>query len=57
MKKLKLTNYFGHYLHFKKKDFIQFYNRIILQQNLFKNKLLFNGVDEINKIIIKSEIN
>tara|TARA_B100000989_G_C19510766_1_gene458899 strand:- start:499 stop:1542 length:1044 start_codon:yes stop_codon:yes gene_type:complete len=57
MKKLKLTNYFGHYLNFKKKDFIQFYNRIFLQKGFIKNKLLFNGLDEINKIIIKSEIN
>ena len=56
MKKLNLTNYYGHYLDFNKKNFIKFCNTVILQKKIIKNKLLFNGVHEINKIIIKSEI-
>ena len=56
MKKLNLTNYYGHYLDFDKKNFIQFCNEVILQKKIIRNKFLFNGVSEINKIIIKSEI-
>ena len=56
MEKMKLTNYYGHYLDFNKKNFIKFYNRVILQKKIIKNKILFNGVNEINKIILKSEI-
>ena len=56
MEKINLTNYYGHYLDFNKKNFIKFYNRVILQKKIIRNKILFNGVNEINKIIINSEI-
>ena len=56
MEKINLTNYYGHYLDFNKKNFIKFYNRVILQKKKIINKILFNGVNEINKIIINSEI-
>lgn len=55
MKKLNLTNYYGHYSDFDKNFFIQFCNGVILKKKI-KNKCLFNGVNEINKIIINSEI-
>jgi spore coat polysaccharide biosynthesis predicted glycosyltransferase SpsG len=54
MKKSNLTNYFGHYLDFDKKKFIQFYNKVLLKKQVIKNKFLFNGVNEIYKIVTKS---
>ena len=54
MKKFNLTNYFGHYLNFNKKFFIQFCNAVILKKNIIRNKILFNGINAVYKIIDKS---
>lgn len=55
MKKMNLTNYYDHYSNFNEKKFIKFFNKVILQKHIVKKKSLFNGVNEISKIITKSE--
>ena len=54
MKKLNLSHYYGHYLEFNQKKFVQFLNNAIMKENPVKNKLFFNGVNAIIKIIRKS---
>ena len=41
MKELKLTNYYGHYKDFKEKNFLQFFNKVILNKYNKRNKVLF----------------
>jgi spore coat polysaccharide biosynthesis predicted glycosyltransferase SpsG len=55
MKKMNSTNYYDHYSNFNGKKFIKFFNKVILQKHIIKKKSLFNGVNEISKIITKSE--
>ena len=54
MKRLNLTQYYGHYLKFNQKKFIRFLNFAVSNKNLLKNKLIFDGVNAIMKIISKS---
>ena len=54
MQTLNLTNYYGYYRDIDRKKFIQFYNKVILDNKKKKTKLIVEGVKEISKIIDKN---
>ena len=51
MKKLNLTNYFGHYDEINQKNFLAFFTKVLNKNTFNKKKLKINGVEEIAKII------
>lgn len=51
MKKLNLTNYYGHFNYITKKKFIEFLDKVYNKRNDKIKFLKINGIKEIAKIV------